>query len=176
MRSGKLNGLRELLNQVQVLSGRKWVQPALERTVQVVLGPLAREVSIRVLTQDGVLVIACCSASARERVQALEPILLTELSSIESVEIRRIDYTIDARAGRDHVPERLTRQLRPVSEADKKEISAIASGMKDPKLRATFEKWMTTVAQLEQSKGTIINKVEGDSPGIGDAGIDEQGG
>ena len=70
------------------------VQPALERKVQVVLGPLAREVSIRVLTGDGVLVVACHSASARERVQALEPILLTELASDKSIEIRRIDYFI----------------------------------------------------------------------------------
>jgi len=151
MRSSKTTQLRELLRDIQVLSGRKWAQPELQRHAQEVLGPLGREVSLQGLTAEGTLVVLCQSTSAKERAQALESLLLAEFTNVQSITIRKVEYRIDIRAGRAHVPERLTRQLRPVSPACKQEIADIASGLKDEKLRATFQRWMTTVAQLEQS-------------------------
>ena len=125
--------------------------PRLEKPVALVLGPLAREVSVYRSQAGEVLVLSCRSASAREKAQALEPLLLEELSQIETINIRRVEYRIDSRAGRAHVPERLTTQLYSITEAQKTHISEISSRLKNDKLRESFQGWMTVVAQLEQA-------------------------
>ena len=103
------------------------------------------------LDSDGLLRISCRSASARERVQSIEPMLLAQLTALDGVQIRRVQYRIDTRAGREHVPSRLSQQLRAISPDQKQEIDEIASGMQNEALRARFTSWMTMVAQLDAS-------------------------
>ena len=113
------------------------------------LGPLVREVSVSGPDRSGVLTMRCTCASARERAQSLESILLAELSSQTGVPVQRVRYRLVSSAGRAHVPERLTRQLKPVPDAKKKQIEEIARGVRSDALRERFVAWMTVVAQID---------------------------
>ena len=166
MRSKKTTGLRELLRGVELLSKRRLRESRLEKPVALVLGPLAREVSVYRNSVGEVLVLSCRSASAREKAQALESLLLDELSQIEDISIRRVEYRIDPNAGRAHVPERLTAQLHSITEEQKTQITEVSSRLKDDKLRESFQGWMTVVAQLEQAE-----RKKHSAP-VGDADLD----
>ncbi|MEC8025132.1 MAG: hypothetical protein VX223_14480 [Myxococcota bacterium] len=151
MRNRQTTGIQQLLRRVQALQNRGVIRHTVQRAALEVLGPLAREVSLTGLDSDGLLRISCQSASARERVQSIEPILLAQLTALDDVQIRRVQYRIDTRAGREHVPSRLIRQLRAISPEQQQEIEEIASGMQNDVLRARLTSWMTMVAQLDAS-------------------------
>ena len=149
MRRRQTTSVQHLLREIEELRGRAVSTPAVQRVAERVLGPLVREVSVSGPDHSGVLTMRCTCPSARERAQSLESILLAELSSQTGVPVQRVRYRLVSSAGRAHVPERLTRQLKPVPDAKKKQIEEIARGVRSDALRERFVAWMTVVAQID---------------------------